>query len=177
MINSPFSLIKEIQDNNIIEGLSEREMHNPEGVGFDLCLSKIAVLESGSGSLRVDTRRTPPSREIAVSEDQVYSLEPGQIYLATTQEVFNLPPSYAATFYPRSTLFRSGVIFQSSVCPPGYKGPLTFSLLNMHKEVFYIQQSARFAHAVIFSVGGDVGEYRGQWQGGRRSQSEDERQI
>ena len=177
MINSPLSLIEEINNRKIIEGLSDRELTNPEGVGFDLCVSAIAKLGSGSGSVGVEKRRTPDSRDIDIQDDQIFVLEPAQVYLATTVEIFNLPDSYASIFFPRSTLFRSGILFQSSVCPPGYKGPLTFSLINMHSENFHIQRNARFAHALIFSVGGAVDKYRGQWQGGRRSQQDDEEQV
>ncbi|MDF5847352.1 hypothetical protein P4M26_20090 [Pseudomonas aeruginosa] len=80
-------------------------------------------------------------------------------------------------FFPRSTLFRSGITFSSSVLPPGYVGPMTFALTNNHSEAFEIQIGARFAHVIFQAVSGDIGRYKGQWQGGRVSQPKDEGQI
>ena len=176
LIYSPTTLLQEISAGRIIKNLSDRELHNPEGVGFDLCLASLSQLEQGSGSLRLSTRRTPSSVQLE-PVDNCFLLLPGHVYLATTVEEFSLPPSLAATFYPRSTLFRSGVSFHSSVLPPGYVGHMTFGLINNHSSPFQIELGSRFAHVVFQPVSGGVDGYRGQWQGGRVSQPEDEDQI
>lgn len=177
MINSPHSLLELIHTGKIVRNLSDRELLKPEGVGFDLCLSSLSSVGSGGGSLRTATRRTPENVLIQANENNCFYLESGRTYLATTTEEFDLPSDLAAVFFPRSTLFRSGVIFQSSVLPAGYVGPMVFSLTNTHYETFEIEKGARFAHAVFLSVTGDVGLYKGQWQGGRVSQPLDEGQI
>lgn len=177
MVITPKSLLEMIHDGKIIKNLSNRELNSPEGVGFDLRLGKIAMLKSGSGSLKINTRRTPEVNNINPDTTNCFQLEPGKTYLATTIEEFELPNELAAVFYPRSTLFRSGIIFGSSVLPPGYIGPMTFSLTNKYHENFEIEKGARFAHVVFHSVSGDVGLYKGQWQGGRISQPNDEGQI
>jgi len=164
-----------ISEGKIIRNLSERELTRPEGVGFDLRLKSLMEISQGSGSLRVETRRTPTSLEVDAA-DGLYSLLPGKCYLATTIEEFDLPSTLAALFFPRSTLFRSGISFHSSVLPPGYVGPMTFSIINHHGVPFEIEQGSRFAHVVFQSVQGDVGAYKGQWQGGRVSQPINERQ-
>lgn len=175
MIYSPAALMQEISEGKIIRNLSQRELIQPEGVGFDLRLKNLAEICHGSGSLLVDTRRTPTSSVVEANCD-IYLLQPGKCYLATTIEEFDLPNTLAAVFFPRSTLFRSGVSFHSSVLPPGYVGPMTFSLINHHTEPFEIEKGSRFAHAVFQSVQGDVAAYKGQWQGGRVSQPKNERQ-
>lgn len=177
MIITPKTLLEMIHDGKIIKNLSNRELNSPEGVGFDLCLDKIAILEAGSGSLKIDTRRTPKVKNINPDTTNCFQLKPNKSYLATTIEEFELPNELAAVFYPRSTLFRSGIIFGSSVLPPGYIGPMTFTLTNNYHEKFEIEKGARFAHVVFHSVSGDVGLYKGQWQGGRISQPDDEGQI
>jgi deoxycytidine triphosphate deaminase len=177
MIYSPKSILKKIRNGEIIKHLSQREVNNPEGVGFDLQIASLSEISSDCGSLKISTRRTPSHKSIEVNSDNCWLLEPGKTYLASTKEEFDLPIDLAAIFFPRSTLFRSGVAFYSSVLPPGYVGPMTFALINQHSQPFEIELGARFAHVVIHSVTGDIELYRGQWQGGRISQPDNEGQT
>jgi deoxycytidine triphosphate deaminase len=177
LIHTPESLSHLINDGKVIKYLSERELNSPEGVGFDLRVSKVSVLTGGGGSLKCDTRRTPEIVNLNANDDGCYVLRKGEVYLVSTMEEFDLPDDLAAFFYPRSTLFRSGVNLASSVLPPGYVGPMTFSLTNHYKKSFELEKGARFAHVVFHSVTGRVGRYKGQWQGGRVSQPNDEEQF
>lgn len=177
MIISPLDLLPEIRAGRILKNLGARDLANSEGVGFDLRLRDISRLENGNGSLRVDTRKTPSSALVINEDDRLFLLEPGSTYLATTCETFDLPDGIAAQFFPRSTLFRSGVIFQSSILPPGYVGPMTFMLQNNWPFPFEIEIESRFAHVIFIKVSSPSNKYRGQWQGGRISQSMDERQV
>jgi deoxycytidine triphosphate deaminase len=177
MIISPLELLPEIREGRILKNLGERDLENPEGIGFDLRLGDLSVIESGLGSLRVETRKTPPSKRINRGSSNFFHLLPETSYLATTCEAFDLPDGLAAQFFPRSTLFRSGIFFQSSILPPGYSGTMTFALQNLSKNPFEIEFQSRFAHVVFFEVSGAGNKYRGQWQGGRISQPIDERQV
>lgn len=177
LIYTPESLLNLISEGKVVKYLSERELNSPEGVGFDLRVSKVSVLTGDGGSLKCETRRTPDVIDLSANNKGCYNLKPGEIYLVSTIEEFDLPDDLAALFYPRSTLFRSGVSFASSVLPPGYIGPMTFSLTNNYTKNFELEIGARFAHVVFHSVTGDVGRYKGQWQGGRVSQPKDEEQI
>jgi len=175
MIQSPKKLLTLIKNNKIIRNLSERELFTPEGVGFDLRLGSLSQISAGGGYLGTDTRRTPNSISVDPTNG-VYTLIPNKVYLATTVEEFSLPSNLAADFFPRSTLFRSGIIFQSSILPPGYDGPMTFALTNLHTEDFKIEVGSRFCHVVIQMVTKGSRGYEGQWQGGRISQPSDEEQ-
>lgn len=62
MIYSPDALLELVQAGKVVRKLSEREMLNPEGVGFDLRIASLAVVGSGGGSLKTSTRRTPRAR-------------------------------------------------------------------------------------------------------------------
>ncbi|MCP1651524.1 dCTP deaminase [Pseudomonas nitroreducens] len=177
MIQAPASLLSLIKEGKIIKNLSQRELDSPEGVGFDLRIAKLFILSPEEGSLKCKTRRTPDTTEVTPDRNNCYHLKPGAVYLATTMEEFDLPRNLAAVFYPRSTLFRSGVCFESSILPPGYIGPMTFTVINNHKKEFEIEIGARFAHAVFHTTTGDADDYKGQWQGGRISQPRDEDQI
>lgn len=177
MIVSPLDLLNAIRAGKILQDLGERDLTSPEGIGFDLRLRSLVALSGGTGSLRVDTRRTPSTEPVNPIPEQLLYLQPGTNYLACTQETFDLPDGIAAQFFPRSTLFRSGIFFQSSILPPGYVGPMTFALYNSSTQVFEIEIGARFAHVVFMEVSSGGNKYRGQWQGGRISQPKDEKQV
>ncbi len=158
-----------------IANLSERELHEPEGVGFDLRLDGVLQTE-GKGALRCDTRQTSGAKALEGSPDGTYMLEHGEWYLVTTMETMNLPLNMAGLVFPRSTLFRSGVALHTSVVPPGYSGPLTFGLSVAMKDGFLIERAARFCHLVLFAVGKGATKYRGQWNFGRIVAETPERQ-
>ena len=179
MIVSAYRLLEEIKLGRIIKNLDARELNSPEGVGFDLRIGTISSI-SGMGALGIETRRTGSATPVATvnGNGNVYvRLEAGKTYLATTIEEFDLPEGLVGMFYPRSTLFRSGVVFQSSILPYGYCGPMTFALTATNPEGFELQLGARFAHVILMEVSGPAGAYKGQWQGGRIAQPEDEEQI
>jgi deoxycytidine triphosphate deaminase len=177
MIIAQSSLLSLIADGHIIRGLSDRELKTPEGVGFDLRLSQLHSLGETGGSLRVDTRKTSSAIEKHSDLSRMYYIYPDEYCLATTIETFSLPSDIMCTFFPRSTLFRSGIVFQSSIIPPGYEGPATFSLYNAGVTPFEMEVGARFAHVVFSQIAGESQPYRGQWQGGRLVQPDHEKQI
>ncbi len=102
MIYSPHSLLDLVRNGKIITNLSDRELNSPEGVGFDLRLSSLSSVGSGSGSLRTSTRRTPQNELLDADANSCFALDSGKTYLATTIEEFDLPPDMAAIFFPRS---------------------------------------------------------------------------
>jgi deoxycytidine triphosphate deaminase len=179
MILSPSVLLPEIARGQLIQNLSEREIKNPEGAGFDLRVGSISRIE-GPGSLLVETRETSPVCELGTNKnasDTIIDLVGGGLYLLTTIETFSLESHMLAFFHPRSTLFRSGVVFQSGVAPYGYKGCMTFLLYVANQAGFQIQIGARFAHVNVLAVNGESSPYRGQWQHGRVTTTQIERQI
>ncbi len=103
----------------LIENLSEREMTNPEGVGFDVRAGEVYKLK-GSGFLGVEDRKTPDTVKIAdiKNGDKEVVLKPNDYVLVKTIEKVNLPaekitvedgrePTYLMLdVYPRSTLQR-----------------------------------------------------------------------
>jgi deoxycytidine triphosphate deaminase len=156
--------------------LSDREIHDPEGVGFDLRLSGVHTIE-GQGSLLLETRQTPKATPVHPDSEGVFALGPKRWYLVTTMERMNLPSNMAAVIFPRSTLFRSGVELHTSITPPGYEGQLTFGLSVSHPEGFRIALGARFCHLVLMQVRRGATKYRGQWNQGRIDSPDEERQV
>lgn len=174
MILSPNLVLKEYP--NIIQPLSTREQNNPEGVGFDLRVNNIYEIANESGFLGISERKTPSSTQL-LDTDGIFTISNNKSYLIETIEQFNLPPFISARFYPRSTLFRSGILFQSSILANGYIGPMIFMIHNSLNNDFFIEKTARFSHVVFEMVNGDVNSYKGQWQYGRVSKPDIEEQI
>lgn len=175
-IDEIHKLIGEIK---LLENLSERELTNPEGAGIDLRIGELYEI-SGKGFLGVEDRYTPKAKLIAKynpKKKKKVSLGPGLYYTMTTVEKIDTPSNIVVLFYPRSTLYRSGVLLLSGNCAPGYKGKLTFGLTNLMKRPFKLEMGARVAHAIFYGVKGRSHLYRGQWQGGRVDTGGREKQI
>lgn len=173
-------LLKLVHEQQLVEGLAERELTNPEGAGFDLRVGKVHLLGKEGGFLGIQERRTAEINTIAeYNEDEVTTviIEPQQYYLVTTIEKVNLPDDVLALFRPRSTLYRSGLTLFTGNASPGYKGELSFGLVNLSGAPFTLELGARIVHIMFYEVKGGTNTYRGQWQGGRISTTDLETQV
>jgi len=172
-------LLKLVKEKKLIENLSERELKNPEGAGFDLRIGEIYEI-SGEGFLGVKERETPKVKLVAKYNQKKktsFVFEPGKYYLMKTIEKVNTPENILILFRPRSTIYRSGMMIFTGTCSPGYKGELTFGIVNFSSSPIKIELGARVAHAMFFGVKGKTNVYRGQWQGGRVATKKKEKQI
>ena len=172
-------LLKLVKDRKLVENLSERELNNPEGAGFDLRIGELYDVE-GNGFLGVSERETPQTKLIAKFdplEPVKVSLAPRKYYLMRTVEKVNMPDNLLAIFTPRSTLFRSGVYIFGGQTAPGYKGELTVGIYNFRDEEFELEMGSRVFHIMFFEVKGESNLYKGQWQNGRVTTEEREKQI
>ncbi len=172
-------LLKLVKEKKLVENLSERELKNPEGAGFDLRIRELYEIE-GRGFLGVEERETPQIRLIARFNPQKpvkVSLAPKTYYLMRTIEKLNMPENLLAIFTPRSTLFRSGVYIFGGQTSPGYKGELIVGIYNFRDEEFELEMGSRIFHIMFFEVKGESNLYKGQWQGGRVTTEKKEKQI
>lgn len=172
-------LQKLVKEKNLVENLSKRELHNPEGAGFDLRLGEIYEI-SGKGFLGQEERKTPKTRLLArynPKKRQSFIFNPGKYYLMKTIEKVNTPADILILFRPRTTLFRSGLMIFTGNASPGYQGELTFGIVNLSSSQTEIELGARVAHAMFYKIKGKTNLYRGQWQGGRVSTKKKEKQV
>lgn len=172
-------LLKLVKEKKLVERLSERELKNPEGAGFDLRIGEIYEIK-GKGFLKTKERKTPKVKLIKKyknNKKEKFILKPSKYYLIKTIEKLNLPKNVLALFTPRSTLFRSGIYIFGGQVPPGYKGELTMGIYNFHQENFELELGSRVIHIMFFKIEGKANPYRGQWQGGRVATKKKERQI
>jgi len=191
----PLSAIKILELNkkyNLIEGLSERELNNPEGCGFDLRVGEVGKIIEES-YLGVTERKSPRTEKIGhIDEDgnKLITIKPGEFLLVTTIEKItspsdkvkfeeNSPARYLMpVVYPRSSLQRGAISFHATKTDPGYSGKLTFGIKNQGQHDFKFELGARMFNIVFEPVIGEIKRtYSGQHQGGRiTSQGEVEKQ-
>ena len=172
-------LQKLVKEKKLVENLSERELHNPEGAGFDLRLGEIYEI-SGKGFLGQEERKTPKTTLLAKynpKNKQSFIFKPGKYYLMKTIEKVNTPENILILFRPRSTLHRSGLTIFTANVSPGYRGELVFGIMNIGPCQMEIEIGARVVHAMFYKIKGKTNLYRGQWQGGRVSTKKKEKQV
>lgn len=179
MILGPKKLLELVHKKKLVENLSERELKNPEGAGFDLRLGEVYKI-SGKAFLG-ETERQTPDIELITAYDpkkkKSITIKPGDFYLMKTIENVNLPVDMVAHIYPRSTTFRSGIFIRTTNVHPGYCGGLIFGLKNEGNVPVKIEMGARVVHIQFKYVDGGGSKYRGQWQGGRVSATKKETQV
>ncbi len=179
MILGPQKLLELVKEIHLVEGLSERELTNPEGAGFDLRLGEVYTI-SGDAFLGETHRKTADIKlvqEYKEGETRTIVIKPGDYLLVATIEKVHMPIYLTANFKPRTTTFRSGLFLRTGNVAPGYEGKLTFGLKNEGPIEVTIEMGARFVHMQVEEVLGDGAQYRGQWQGGRVAATEKEKQV
>lgn len=165
MILGVHELLRRVREENLVEGLSERELTNPEGAGVDLRVGKLFRL-MGRGFLGVEERETPGVELIETyhpDRRQSIVIKPGEYFLTETIERLNVPLDLLAVAKPRTTLHRSGIITRVSVAHPGYCGTLHPALYNAGGVPVEIELGARYVNIMFFEVRGGGSPYRGQW--------------
>lgn len=179
MILGPKLLLKLVKTQKLVENLSERELTNPEGAGFDLRLGEVYSI-SGDAFLGEVERKTPDIKLVAkydAKKKSSITLKPGDFYLMKTIEDINCPENLTGHIYPRSTTFRSGIFIRTTQTAPGYSGGLTFAIKNEGPVPVKIEMGARVVHIQFTEVAGGGSKYRGQWQGGRVTTTKKEKQV
>ncbi len=179
MILGPKKLLQLVKTKKLVEGLSQRELENPEGAGFDLRLGEVYEI-SGSAFLGENSRSTPGvelQKKYERGKKGSIKIKPGEFYLVKTIEKINLPIDLSAVIIPRTTTFRSGLFIRTGPIQPGYSGELTFGLKNEGPVTVEIEMGARFVHVIFHEIKGVGSKYRGQWQGGRVTTKKKEKQV
>ncbi|MBI2195926.1 MAG: 2'-deoxycytidine 5'-triphosphate deaminase [Candidatus Levybacteria bacterium] len=179
MVLGPEELLKLVKKKKLVENLSERELTNPEGAGFDLRLGE-AYKITGKAFLGITERHTAdivPVTKYVRNRKSSIKIKPGEFYLVKTIESVNMPDNLTASITPRSTTYRSGLFLRTGNVPPGYCGGLIFGLKNEGPITVEIEMGARFVHIQFSEVAGGGNMYRGQWQGGRVTTTKKEKQV
>lgn len=195
-------VLRRVKEEKLVENLGERELNNPEGVGVDLRLGSVHKIVEGGAFIETDPsasfdkaqgkssgqasglgkRKGVKAEEIARFKENTETQEwviikPGDYYLVSTLESLNTPEDLMPMLYPRSSLFRAGLLLLNTKTDPGYKGTLTMGLKNLSDFEVKLQLGARVCNVVFYKIEGKTASYRGQHQGGRISPHEVEQQV
>lgn len=181
-------VLERVKKEKLVENLGARELINPEGVGVDLRLGAVHKIVSGGAYIQGDrvkglgSRKGVKTANIAEykknKRDQEWvTIKPGDYYLVSTLEIINTPKDLMPLVYPRTSLFRAGLLLLNSKTDPGYKGTLTMGLKNLSEFEVKLQLGARICNLVFVKIEGQTTTYRGQHQGGRISPQDEEQQV
>ncbi len=181
-------VLQRVKKNKLIENLGNRELINPEGVGIDLRLGAVyEILEGGAfieadGKFGLGKRKGVRTQIIAefrprAKKQEIVVIKPGEYYLVSTLEKINTPKDLMPVIFPRTSLFRAGLLLLNSKTDPGYKGTLTMGLKNLSNFDVKLQMGARICNIVFYKIEGKTVNYRGQHQGGRISPQDEEQQV
>nr|AIA19034.1 dUTPase [uncultured bacterium] len=177
-------VVRRITEENLITGLGGRDLSNPEGTGIDLRLGAVHEITEGGAYIEADGPAGLGKRS-GVKTKEIYALKEGdtqdelivksgEYYLVQTAETIRTPLDLMPMVYPRSSLFRAGLLLLATKTDPGYEGKLTFGLTNLGTFPVKLQLGARICNIVFNRIEGDVIGYRGQHQGGRISHGEEQ---
>lgn len=173
-------VLKRIKKDKLIENLGSRDLDNPEGVGIDLRLGSVHKIIKGGAFIEGDSKQALGNRK-GVETKQINKdwivIKPGDYYLVSTLETINTPKDLMPLVFPRTSLFRAGLLLLNSKTDPGYCGPLTMGLTNLSPFAVRLQVGARICNIVFHKIEGKTVSYRGQHQGGRVSPRKTERQV
>lgn len=181
-------ILKKVKKDKLIEDLGKRELKNPEGVGADLRLGAIYQITEGGAFIEGDSQQALGSRKGVKTQllgefkkgkrkQDWVTIKPGDYYLVSTLEKLNTPKDLMPLIFPRTSLFRAGLLLLNSKTDPGYKGTLTMGLKNLSEFEVKLQIGARICNIVFYKIEGQSVNYRGQHQGGRVSPEEAEQQV
>lgn len=181
-------VLRRVKEEGLLENLGDRDLNNPEGVGLDLRLGKVFKIVEGGAFIECDgeaglgkrkgvkTEVIAEYKEGSEIQEEVI-IKPGDYYLVQTLEVVNTPQDIMPMIYPRSSLFRAGLLLLNSKTDPGYQGSLTMGLKNLSEYEVKLQMGARICNMVFYKIEGKTVNYRGQHQGGRVTPHEVEQQV
>ena len=181
-------VLKRVKNEKLIKNLGKRKLENPEGVGVDLRLGAIYQIVSGGAFIEADgeiglgkrkgvkTKLLASFKKNAKKQAEVI-IKPGDYYLVSTFEIIKTPKDLMPIIYPRTSLFRAGLLLLNSKTDPGYKGTLAMGLKNLSEFEVKLQMGARICNIVFFKIEGLSVQYRGQHQGGRVSPEKEEQQV
>ncbi len=176
-------VLKRVKKEKLIENLGLRDLKNPEGVGLDLRLGAVYKITEGGAFIEANLGKRKGVKTELIAEykkrgrQKSIIIKPGEYFLVSTLEKINTPKDLMPVVYPRTSLFRAGLLLLNSKTDPGYSGTLTMGLKNLSDFPVTLELGARICNIVFFKIEGEIVSYRGQHQGGRISPHEEEQQV
>jgi deoxycytidine triphosphate deaminase len=141
-----------------IHGLLETQV--PILTGFSVpsdWYSKESLVQPSSLDLHVGAIFVPPQDEPKpkdpVDKRLDYTLHPGQAIVVDTLEEVNLPSEIAAFGFPPTSISDRAILMTNpGHIDPGFKGKLTFTLINMGREAYMIAKGQTIATLLLVKL-------------------------
>jgi deoxycytidine triphosphate deaminase len=119
---------------------------------------KDSLVQPASLDLRIGKIFVPPKEEPKVcdrvDERVEYVLEPGQAIVVETAESVNFPSNIAAFGFPPTSISNRAILMTNpGHIDPGFKGKLSFTLINMGREVFLIKKGMPIVTLLVIKLG------------------------
>ena len=162
MILSDKTLMKMIEDNELIVEPLEKEQIQPASVDIRLGNTFSIVEDTSTGIINLENE----IKYKTITTDS-YILLPNQFVLATTMEYFDLPDDLTAFVEGRSSLGRMGLFIQNAGwVDPGFKGEITLELYNANRCAIELKAGRRVGQLVFAKMDDTaLNPYNGKYQG------------
>lgn len=123
-----------------------------QAAGVDLTIGEIYVPETDEGKLGgVNNPRK-----------DAYLLEAGTTVIVKTAQRLKVPSGFAAIGFPPARVSRDGILMTNpGHIDPGFEGQLTFTLINMGRQVYELKVGSRIATLLFFKLTKDP---KADWQ-------------
>lgn len=156
----------------------DEEQRQPNGI--DLRLGAVyEIVDNGYvyGLLK-DNKNVPPHIPVPIEEIPTHEgyikgwgLQPETLYILEVENDIKISDNCAQTYYPRSTLLRSGCTLHTAVGDAGYNGKLAFLFINHLKGPFVLEKGVRFAQLLDYQVEGVNQGYDGDYQNDKHKEN------
>lgn len=104
-------------------------------------------------------------KKVEPNEEGNYIMLPGMFYLATTEEVVNLPNTLAGQISGRSSIGRTGLFIQNAGwIDPEFKGQITLELFNAGDIAINLSELDRVAQITFMQLDEESTGYKGKYQ-------------
>ena len=153
------------------------EQRTPNGI--DLTLGNVYEVKSNGyiyGLLK-EGKNVPPhimvqSETISTHGGNIkgWVLKPHTSYILEVENEIQISDDCMQTYYPRSTLLRSGCTLHTAVGDAGYNGKLAFLFINHTSNDFVLEEGVRFAQLVDHQITGSSKQYDGDYQNDKHKQ-------
>jgi len=139
-------------------------------LGTDVQITTIAALSEinlGGSRREIAAQKREYLRPVRIGPGDSFVLHPGEFMLATTVEYFRFPRDLAGRLEGRSSLGRLGLQVHATAgfVDPGFRGSLTFELINSGNLPIRIPPGFRLAQLCFFPVGSVQVPYEGKYVG------------
>lgn len=149
----------------------DQDSRTPNGI--DLRLGTVYELKEDeclyglmNDGKNVPSHQPKPIQQIGVHGGDIegWVLLPNTPYILEVQNDIQISEDSMQTYYPRSTLLRSGCTLHTAVGDAGYHGKLAFLFINHSNTPFVLEKGVRFAQLVDHQLEGASILYDGDYQ-------------